>query len=586
NLEILHRSTGQMATAGRLLTRVDLLDLDPAERAAALTGWLREEIARRAGVPVEQIGPETVIASAGLDSLGLFDLQGRMEADFGFALPASSLAELSVAELCGRLLDSQEEAPEPALLLGQALGDHPVSPGQEALWLLEQSASAVSAEGVRHIAAAARLGSEVDAAALLRAALALVARHPALRTSFVMQGDDLLQRVHAGLPPDLGEETVEDLDSSLRRETRRPFDLSEGPPLRIRIFTRPDGERVLLLAVHHLVGDFWSLAVLLRDWAALYSGRPLPDLPASYPDFVLWQRRLLAGPAGERLERYWLDRLRGAPLVLDLPTDRPRPRVAGHAGAVVDLRLEPGLTERLRALGHRHKTTLFTTLLAAFQALLGRLTGQDDLVVGSPTSLRRDRAFDGVVGYFVNPVVLRADLVGDPPFAAHLASTRQAVAGALENRDLPFPRLAARLQPVRDPGRPPVFQAMFTFQSVAPGQEPGLAAFAMEQAGARVEIDGLALESFPFDRGTAQVDLSLSAAEVGDSLALACEHDTALFDRATIERWLGSLRTLLDTAVARPEARLGELELLTHAERSELLARGQGPRPADSGPGL
>ncbi|HVG07975.1 MAG TPA: amino acid adenylation domain-containing protein, partial [Thermoanaerobaculia bacterium] len=573
DLEALHRSAAAPTAAGRLLTRYDLLDLDPAERAVALTDWLREEIARRAGVPLEGIGPETVIAAAGLDSLALFDLQGRLEGDLGLALPAASLAELSIAELCDRLLDSEPGSDDvPPLVPGEVLGDHPVSPGQESLWLLEQSAST---EGVLNIAAAARLGTEVDSAALLRAALALSARHPVLRTTFAESEGGLRQRVHASLPPDLAEEAVADLDSALRREARRRFDLAEGPPLRIRIFVRPDGERVLLLVLHHLVGDFWSLAVLLRDWAALYAGdtgpAPLPELAVSYTDFVRWQQRQLESPAGERLERYWLERLHDAPLVLDLPTDRPRPRVAAHAGALAGLRLDAGLTGRVRELARTHGATLFTTLLAAFEALLGRLTGQADLLVGSPATARRDSAFDGVVGYFVNPVVLRADLAGDPPFTAHLGETRRTVAGALEHRDFPFPLLARRLQPVRDPGRPPVFQAMFVLQSAAPGQEPGLAGFAVGQAGSRIDIEGLALEALRLDPGTSQLDLTLFAGEAEDALVLSCEHDTALFDSVTIERWLGHLETLLDAAAARPEARLGDLPLLGAAECHQLL---------------
>ncbi|HYH47456.1 MAG TPA: amino acid adenylation domain-containing protein, partial [Thermoanaerobaculia bacterium] len=308
-----------------------------------------------------------------------------------------------------------------------------------------------------------------------------------------------------------------------------------------------------------------------RDWAALSAGRALPDLPASYPDFVRWQRRLLDSPAGERLERYWLDRLAGAPLVLDLPTDRPRPRVAAHAGALARLRLGSGLAGRVRALARAHGATLYTTLLAAFEVLLGRLTGQDDLLVGSPATARRDAAFDGVVGYFVNPVVLRADLTGKPTFAAHLERTGRTVAAALAHRDLPFPLLARRLQPVRDAGRPPVFQALFVFQSAAPGQEPGLAGFAVGQAGARVELEGLALESLPLDPGTAQLDLTLAAAEVGEALVFSCEHDTALFDGVTMGRWLGHLETLLAAAAARPETRLGDLPLLGAGERQQLL---------------
>ncbi|HEY2737177.1 MAG TPA: amino acid adenylation domain-containing protein, partial [Thermoanaerobaculia bacterium] len=206
------------------------------------------------------------------------------------------------------------------------------------------------------------------------------------------------------------------------------------------------------------------------------------------------------------------------------------------------------------------------------QTLLGRLTGQEDLLVGSPTTGRRDRDLDGVAGYFVNPLVLRAELAGDPCFAELLARAHRTVTAGLEHRDLPLAQLTRRLQAVRDPGRPPVFQVLFVLQQATPEQEPGLAAFAVGQAGVRVELEGLALESLRLDRGTSQLDLTLSAAEVGDTLALSCEYDTALFDGVTIGRWLGHLRTLLAAATARPESRLGELDLLTAEETLQLRA--------------
>ncbi len=578
DLEALHRSAAAPASAGRLLTRCDLLDLDPAEREAALADWLREETARLAGVPVEEIGPETVIGAAGLDSLALFGLQGRLEQNLGLALPIPSLAELSLAELRDRLLELEPAGDEaPHLVADGVLGDHPVSPGQMALWLLERSLSAQGATGVLHIAAAARLRGETDNATLLRAAHALSARHPALRTTFVEVEGELRQRVHASLPPELSVETVEELDGPLLHEARRPFDLAAGPLLRIRIFVDPGGERVLLLVLHHLVGDFWSVAVLLRDWAALIDGAtPLPRLEHSYTDFVRWQRRQLASPVGERLERYWLDRLRNAPLVLDLPTDRPRPRTATHVGAHAGARLGRELTGRVRGLARAHEATLFTTLLATFEILLGRLTGQGDLLVGSPVTLRREAAFDEVVGYFVNPVVLRADLAGDPLFSAHLMETRRTVAAALEHRDFPFPQLARELQPARDPGRPPVFQVMFVLQGVAPGQMSDLTAFAVGQSGERAEMGGLALESLLLDRGAAQLDLTLSAAEVGDALVLSCEYDSALFDRVTIERWLMGLETLLAGVAVDSGRRLQDLSVLPEAERHQLLCEWSG----------
>ncbi|MEP7010069.1 MAG: amino acid adenylation domain-containing protein [Acidobacteriota bacterium] len=579
------------AEGGRPLARADLLAVDPPQRAARLSAWLRDEVGRLSGVDASGLEPEATLAAAGLDSLAGFELEGRLAADLGLGLSGRSLADLSLAELVALLLAGLDEAGpsnSPALVVGEVLGDHPLTSGQEALWLLERSALT---EGVYHLAAAARLGSEVDGAALLRAAGALAARHPALRTTFLAVLGEPRQRVHPSLPPDLEEIDAtawspQERSNALREEARRRFDLERGSPLRVRIFAGPGGERVLLLVLHHLVGDFWTIAIVVRDLAALYArevsdARPtLPEVPASYFDFVRWQRQLLSGPERARLERYWTVQLQGAHLRLSLPTDRPRPPIAVQAGALLELAFDRAETEGLRALARSQGVTLFAVLLAGFQTLLGRLSGQEELLVGVPTLGRRHRDLDDVVGYFVNPVAMRADLAGDPSFSGFLDRTRRVMAEALEHRDLPFPDLARRLQPDREPGWPPVFQVLFVLQAAAPSQSPELAAFALGQAGARLRVAGLSFESLRLDRGTSQLDLTLSAAEAAGALVFSCEYDTALFDGVTIGRWLGALRTLCAAAEARPEARLLELPLLGEAERHQHLREWNDSAPA------
>ncbi len=330
--------------------------------------------------------------------------------------------------------------------------------------------------------------------------------------------------------------------------------------------------RIVLLAVHHLAVDFASLAVLARDLGALYAREEIPPAPAlTYSDFVHWQAGLL-DRRGTRLWDYWRGALEGV-RDLDLPTDRPRLPVRGWRGLSRTAALPAGLAGPLRGLAATRGATLFTALLAAFQAQLGRYAGQEDFAVGAPTAGRSAPEWAGVVGYFVNPVALRADLAGDPSFAMLLNRARDTAFAGLEHADFPFVLLAERLRPDRDPARSPLFQTMLTLQQRRPGDDPGLPAFALGEEGARISLGLLELESIGLSERRAQFEVSLNAAELpGGGIGLSLEVDADLFDAVTAERMLGHFRTLLAAAVAAPERALSDLPLLTEAEQAELLA--------------
>ncbi|HEY0174085.1 MAG TPA: amino acid adenylation domain-containing protein [Pyrinomonadaceae bacterium] len=356
----------------------------------------------------------------------------------------------------------------------------------------------------------------------------------------------------------------------------RPFDLAAGPLFRVSLFRRADDEHVLLLAAHHIVIDFWSLALLVSELGTLYEaglrGEQAALPPAGlYDDYVRRQRRALEGAEGARLWDYWRERLGGELPTLDLPTDRPRPPAQTFRGASHAARLDAGLARRLKALERESGATLYTLLLAAFQVLLSRHTGQDDVVVGSPAAGRGRAADAGVVGYFVNPLVLRADLSGDPTFGELLAQVRRTVLDAFAHQDYPFPLLVQRLQPERDQSRPPLFQAMFVLQQTAALRLEGVAAFALGEEGARMRVGGLNMESVALEHRVAQFDLSLAAAVAGDELLVSWEYNTDLFDAATVGRMAGHFETLLRGIVEDPGRRLSELPLLTGAEERRLL---------------
>ncbi len=461
--------------------------------------------------------------------------------------------------------------------------DQPLSDGQRALWFLQRLRPAAAAW---NIAAAARARGAVEPARLRRAFEGLARRHEALRLSFHETPDGPVGRLAEERAPDFQEKDAAGWDDArvrayLQDEADRPFDLARDPLVRVRLL-RTGGDDVILLVIHHLIADLGSLALLVRDLGPLYDG-PSPPLPGRGTREDMGRPQGRCGPGGEgRHGSYWLDRLSGELPVLDLPADRPRPAVRTFRGGSRTRTLGPELTGRLQRLGMEHRAMLFGVLLAGFDVLLHRGSGQTDLLVGSPTSGRLAPELAETVGYLVNPVVLRCDLSGSPTFRQLLERTRRTIFGALRHQDHPFARLVERLQPERDLSRPPVFQVMLAFQRAHLDDTGDLAAFALGVAGARIRTGPLDLESISLERRFSQLDLELMAAETSRGVELALTFNSDLFEPATAERLLGHLETLLAAAVdpaEHPDRHIGELPLLTQAERDQLLALNRSASP-------
>jgi amino acid adenylation domain-containing protein len=346
-------------------------------------------------------------------------------------------------------------------------------------------------------------------------------------------------------------------------ESARPFDLARGPLIRALLLRLSDAEHTLLLTIHHIAADGWSLSVFCRELTALYNadvaGQPAPlaELPIQYVDFTVWQREGLQGAALERHLAYWREQLTGAPATLELPTDRRRPPVQGHQGAAHTVQLPLTLLTALHALSRRESSTLFMTLLAAFYVLLYRYSGQTDLVVGTAIANRTRPETDPLIGFFVNSLALRADLTGNPPFRELLGRVREVALGAYEHQDMPFEKLVAELRPGRSLSHAPLFQVIFALQNAA---IPALAL-----SGLDTHVEGV-------NNGTAKFDLDVSLTENEQGLRLLIEYNTDLFDAATITRLAGHYQTLLAGIVADPTQRIHALPLLTDAERGDLLA--------------
>ena len=427
---------------------------------------------------------------------------------------------------------------------------------QQRLWFLAQ----LEPEGLAYNAPfAARLKGRLDVKALEEAFRAVMWRHESLRTTFGEVDGTPVQRIHEDVEFELRVEDVAEGEvlARVEEEARRPFDLERGPLLRAKVLRVGEEEHVLVWVVHHIVFDGWSVGVLERELSEAYSGKWGDErrTEVQYADFVRWQREWLKGEVLEKQLAWWKEELAGAPLVLELPTDRPRPAVQTFSGALTWLPPLQTLEGPIRELSRKEGVTLYMTLLAAFQVLLARYSGQRDLVVGSPFAGRGSRELEGMIGFFANMLALRAR-VDDVPFREVLKQVRRACLGAFAHEELPLEQLVEALQPGRDLSRSPLFQVVFVLQG-----EPG----------SSLALEGVDASDVPLEPDVSKFDLTLFARETSRGLVTYWEYNTDLFDEATVARLAERYVRLLEAVVEHPELRVSELPLLSLAEREQLL---------------
>jgi len=535
-------------------------------------------VAGALGLDRRDVPLDTPLTGLGLDSLQAVELRHALGTRLGLDVTVSELlAGVSVTALAARAPSVPAAPPEsPHLAAEQAVSD-----GQRALWFVQQWAPD---SGAYEITRAARICSPLDVPALDRALRALVQRHPALRTRLPSEGGEPVSRLLAWDGPVADHHDVPGLDDgSLRQrieaDARRGFDLAAGPLFRASLYSRAPEDHVLLLSVHHVVADFWSLSVLVDDLLALYAAElagvaaGLPELPAAAP----------AHPAADGQARldYWRRALAGAPEAVELPTTFPRPRLQSYQGATHELRIDRATLRELDTLARAAGATRFVALMAAFAALLARYAG-DDVVVGTPTAGREDHRSARLVGYFVNPVPLRIRVGPGVTFRALMAGVRRVVLDALDHA-VPFARLVEAVSPSRDPSRSPLVQVMLTLQQ-PPAGRPDLGAFAVADETTRVRLGGLDVRPYRLDPRGSAFDLSLMAAEVAGELSCTMEYCTALFDGPAVARLCRQLTGLLAQAVARPDVPVETLELMDGAERAAVAAFADGGRRPLDGP--
>ncbi|MCS3473149.1 hypothetical protein M2401_006917, partial [Pseudomonas sp. JUb42] len=439
----------------------------------------------------------------------------------------------------------------------------PLSYAQQRQWVLWQMDPQSAAY---HIPTVLQLRGALQVSALEAAFAALVDRHESLRTTFTLQDEQPVQQVHESLPLSLqldGPVAAEQLPQLIAAEIRRPFDLEHGPLLRLRLLSQGEQDHVLIVTLHHIVADGWSMPLMVEELVQLYQGQlsgspvELPPLAIQYADYAIWQRRWMEAGEQERQLAYWQQQLGGEQPVLELPLDRPRPAVQDLSGARFDIQLDAALTSGLKRLAQEQGVTLFMVLLASFQALLHRYSSQGDIRVGVPAANRTRVETEGLIGFFVNTQVLKAEFAITTTLAELLAQVKRTALEAQAHQDLPFEQLVEALQPERSLSHTPLFQVMFNHQT--------------QTKGATGELAGLRVENLGWEAHSAQFDLTLETFEDPQGLFASLNYATALFDSATVERLATHWRHLLMAMLNDVQQCVAELPMLDEVEQQVLL---------------
>ncbi|OUL26109.1 condensation domain-containing protein [Nostoc sp. 106C] len=519
----------------------------------------------------KQVGIDDNFFELGGDSLIATQLISRIRDTFQVDISLLSLFEFpTIASFSDRLQKIQQtqlSLPLQPLAVASRPTEIPLSFAQARLWFLDQLEPGNYAY---NIPVALQLTGHLNISALEQSFNEIVRRHEALRTTFVMGSHEPIQIITPQQTITISLVDLRDLADSEQQaqvqhlaleEAKRPFNLGTGPLIRVTLLQLNNTKNVLLLTMHHIIADGWSMGVLVKELATFYEGfvsgkQPqMPKLPIQYADFAIWQREWLQTEGLETQLAYWKEQLNGAPASLNLPIDRARPSIQTFQGISTSFTLSSELSQALKTLSRQQGVTLFMTLLATFQTLLNKYTNQDDIVVGTDVANRNRSELEPMIGFFINLLVLRTNFSGNPTFRELLQQVREVALGAYAHQDLPFAKLVESLRPERNLSHTPLFQVLFVLQN---SPMPAL------------EFSGLKLSNLKFDTGTTKFDLGLFIEETEQGLIGTWQYSTDLFNSSTITRMTGHFETLLNNIVNQPDTRINSLEILTKTEKENL----------------
>ncbi|MEH2238951.1 condensation domain-containing protein [Nostoc sp.] len=548
------------------LSREAIMATAPEARLPLLISYLQKQIAQILKVAVSQVKPEQPLNTLGLDSLIVFDLKNRIQVDFGVAISVEDFfQDASVILLAMQILPqlTTTKPSEPPLKPIPRNQELPLCLSQERLWFLNQLEPH---NPFYNVPIAVCLTGKLHLATLEQSLNKIVQRHEALRTSFSSVKGRPIQvispNVKLTLPVlELPEATVAEALRVATEFAQKPFDLSQPPLLRVQLLYLKPEEHILLFTMHHIIADGWSIGILIQELAEIYQAishglpSPLLELPIQYADFADWQRKWLQGEILHTQLDYWKQQLSGNLSVLQLTTDRPRPAIQTFTGKKQFLAFPKALSEAVKELNQREGVTQFMTLIAVFKTLLYCYTNQQEILVGSPVAGRTRAETQGLIGFFINTLVLRTNLSGNPSFRALLARVREVALGAYAHQELPFEKLVEELHPERDLSHNPLFQVMFILQN-APIPS--------------IELPDLTLHPLEVDSGTSKFDLKFSIWESAEGFNGSLEYKTDLFDAKTIDRMIDNFEILLRNVVEHPDIRLNELaEILVASDKEQ-----------------
>ncbi len=588
--DVVPRSSG----AGGDSMAARIMEAAPDKRMGMVEDVIAAQVGAVLGTDSSRIDKDTPLTNLGLDSLMAIELVNRIEDKMGMSMPMGSvlngpnIRDLSIPVL-EKLLESagDEDGASGATstdlvefeVTGEMPAKFPLSEGQRALWFLNRFAPDSSAY---NLIFSGKFTPLLDIDAMKKAFALLFERHPELDVTFVTEKGEPFQIMQTGRSVDFREHDCTSLNDAqlkdlISEHANRPFDLERGPVVRLELFRTADEAHVALLSMHHIISDAWSIAGLMQDLIEYYfsmkAGRTpqVEPIPASYYDFVNWEKAHLESSAGEAMFDYWKESLAGAPMTLDLPTDRPRPAVQTFNGDTHGFTLDEDLTEAITELSKAHSATMFTTTLSAFEILMHRYCQQDDLVVGVPLAGRSQQELQSIVGYFINPVPVRSTVDDDPTVSAYLERNRDQVNGAIENQQYPLAKMVDRLKVPRDPGRSPMFQVSFSMERIPGMDEQGIAVFLIGQGGHKFHVGDLTMETIDLTTRQAQFEITLVVEEAGGNLFGCWQYNRDLFDKETIAELSALYEQVLRGMVADPSAKISEINLLSGKDAQTLL---------------